>query len=340
MKNYFTLAAKTTLILVYLVIIAGALVRMTGSGMGCPDWPKCFGYYIPPTDIKELTWTPNREFEEGQVIIKDEKLWVAKSDFKTNLNFDESQWRLYTKHDYAIFNATETWIEYINRLIGALAGVAILLMAIFSFCYWKTNKKITLLSWASVLLIGFQGWLGAKVVYSVLNPVKITIHMMVALLIVALLLYLIKNTKDKISAFKKNLVFEKVILITLILTFIQIILGTQVRQYVDEQVKLFGYNQMALVLQNPILAFYIHRSFSLLILGLNVFLFLRNRKFHLGFKKVNWVIALIGIEVLTGMAMYYLDFPLASQPLHLVIASLLFGTQTYLFLESKEAELG
>ena len=340
MKNYFTLAAKTTLILVYLVIIAGALVRMTGSGMGCPDWPKCFGYYIPPTDIKELTWTPNREFEEGQVIIKDEKLWVAKSDFKTNLNFDESQWRLYTKHDYALFNATETWIEYINRLIGALAGVAILLMAIFSFGYWKTNKKITLLSWASVLLIGFQGWLGAKVVYSVLNPVKITIHMMVALLIVALLLYLIKNTKDKISAFKKNLVFEKVILITLILTFIQIILGTQVRQYVDEQVKLFGYNQMALVLQNPILAFYIHRSFSLLILGLNVFLFLRNRKFHLGFKKVNWVIALIGIEVLTGMAMYYLDFPLASQPLHLVIASLLFGTQTYLFLESKEAELG
>ena len=65
MKKYFLKSAKTTLILVYLVIIAGALVRMTGSGMGCPDWPKCFGYYIPPTDIKELTWTPNREFEEG-----------------------------------------------------------------------------------------------------------------------------------------------------------------------------------------------------------------------------------------------------------------------------------
>ena len=340
MKKYFTLAAKTTLILVYLVIIAGALVRMTGSGMGCPDWPKCFGYYIPPTDIKELTWTPDREFEEGQVIIKDEKLWVAKSDFKTNTVFNNSQWRLYTKHDYALFNATETWIEYINRLIGALAGVAILLMAIFSIGYWKTNKEITLLSWASVLLIGFQGWLGAKVVYSVLNPVKITIHMMVALLIVALLLYLIKNSKEKLNTFKKNTLFEKIVFVTLILTFIQIILGTQVRQYVDEQVKLFGYNQMALVLQNPILIFYIHRSFSLLILGLNVFLFLRNRKFHLGFKKVNWVMALIGIEVLTGMAMYYLDFPLASQPLHLVIASLLFGTQTYLFLESKEAELG
>ena len=338
MKKYFLKSAKTTLILVYLVIIAGALVRMTGSGMGCPDWPKCFGYYIPPTDIKELTWTPNREFEEGQVIIKDEKLWVAKSDFKTNLNFDESQWRLYTKHDYALFNATETWIEYLNRLIGALAGVAIFLMAIFSIGYSKTNKKITLISWASVLLIGFQGWLGARVVYSVLNPVKITIHMMVALLIVALLLYLIKNSEEKLNTFKKNTLFEKIVFVTLVLTFFQIVLGTQVRQYVDEQVKLFGYNQMALVLQNPTLIFYIHRSFSLLILGLNLFLFLRNKKLKLGFEKVNWVIALVVVEVFSGMAMYYLDFPFSSQPLHLVIASLLFGTQTYLFLETKEAK--
>lgn len=163
---------------------------------------------------------------------------------------------------------------------------------------------------------------------------------MVALLIVALLLYLIKNAKGKISSLKKNTLFEKIVLITLILTFIQIILGTQVRQFVDEQVKIFGYDKMDLVLQNPILEFYIHRSFSLLILGLNAFLFLRNRKFELGFEKINWVIGLIGIEVLSGMAMYYLDFPFASQPIHLVIASLLFGTQTYLFLESKDAKLG
>jgi cytochrome c oxidase assembly protein subunit 15 len=64
--------------------------------MGCPDWPKCFGY-IPPTDIKELTWTPNREFEEGQVIIKDDKLWVANGDFTTQNIFNKQQWRLYTK---------------------------------------------------------------------------------------------------------------------------------------------------------------------------------------------------------------------------------------------------
>jgi cytochrome c oxidase assembly protein subunit 15 len=338
MKKYFAFTAKTTLVLVYLVIIAGALVRMTGSGMGCPDWPKCFGYYIPPTDIKELTWTPNREFEEGQVIIKDDKLWVANGDFTTQNIFNKQQWRLYTKHDYALFNATETWIEYINRLVGALAGFAIFLMAIFSISYWRSYRKITLLSWASVIMMGFQGWLGARVVYSVLNPVKITIHMIVALLIVALLIYLIKKTSGNNDNFKKNTVFKQVILLTLILTFVQIVLGTQVRQYVDDQVKLLGYDQMASVLENPTLIFYIHRSSSLLILGLNLFLFVKNRSLKLGFNKINWVIYLIGVEILSGMAMYYFDFPFASQPLHLILASLLFGTQTYLYLETTETE--
>ncbi|WP_394758020.1 heme A synthase, partial [Flavobacterium sp.] len=232
MNKYFLKSAKTAIILVYLVIIAGALVRMTGSGMGCPDWPKCFGYYIPPTDIKQLTWSPNREFEEDQVIIKDEKLLVAIDDFTTGATFDESHWREYTKHDYAIFNPKHTWIEYLNRLAGALAGIVIFVMAILSFWYWKQNKKTTILSWVSVFLMGFQGWLGAKVVYSVLNPIKISLHMVVALIIVGLLLYIIRVASDKVST-TKDVLFKKVIVVTLILTLIQIILGTQVRQFVD-----------------------------------------------------------------------------------------------------------
>jgi heme a synthase len=336
MKKYFLKSAKISLILVYLVIVAGALVRMTGSGMGCPDWPKCFGYYIPPTDIKELLWKPNHEFFEDQVIIKDEKLLVAISDFKSTETFNENQFRPYTKHDYAIFNAVETWIEYLNRLVGALAGLAVLIMAIFSFKYWKTNKKITLFSWLSVFLMGFQGWLGARVVYSVLNPVKITIHMVVALIIVAVLLYIIRVATAKKTTFLEDSKFKNVLIITFLLTFFQIILGTQVRQYVDEMVKVLGYNQMQKVLENPTITFYIHRSFSLLILGLNVFLLIRNRKLLLGFQKINWVMALICIEVLSGMAMYYLDFPYTSQPIHLVIASILFGVQFYLILETKK----
>lgn len=338
MKNKFLTSAKITLILVYLVIIAGAAVRMTGSGMGCPDWPKCFGYYIPPSDIAELTWSPNREFEKGQVIIKDEKLLVAKDDFTTGEMFDESHWRPYTKHDYAIFNPTHTWIEYINRLVGALAGIATFAMAIFSFGFWRENRKLTWLSWLAVFLMGFQGWLGAKVVYSVLNPVKITLHMVVALVIVALVLYIIRKASGTVAHLKYDGFFRTVLFAALALTLIQIVLGTQVRQFVDEQVKSVGDGQMQMVLQNPDIAFYVHRSFSIVVLLANLFLFLRNRRLQLGFAKVNWVLGLIGVEILSGFAMYEFDFPFGTQAFHLVLASVLFGIQYYLVLESGDAK--
>ncbi|MCD0465548.1 heme A synthase [Flavobacterium sp. ENC] len=335
MKKHFPAIAKTALVLVYLVIVAGALVRMTGSGMGCPDWPKCFGYYIPPTDLKELTWAPNRAFEKGQVIIKDETLLVAKDNFTTQAAFDGLHWEKYTKHDYAIFNPLHTWIEYINRLCGALAGMACFFMAIVSFTFWKEKKRIVLLSWLVVFMMGFQAWLGAKVVYSVLNPIKITVHMVMALVIVAVILYIIQLARPKFATVTYNAAFKKVLLFSLVLTLIQVAIGTQVRQFVDEQVK-NGLTESVFWLQNPSVTFYIHRSFSIIVLLVNVYLFTRNRKLNLGFSKINLVLLIIGVEILTGIAMAYFDFPLGSQAIHLVLASILFGIQFYMILEAKK----
>ena len=337
MQKNFTKIAKISLVLVYLVIVAGAVVRMTGSGMGCPDWPKCFGYYIPPTDIAELQWQPEREFKKGQVIIVDEALWVAKESFSTSSTYNANNWAPYTKHDYAIFNPFHTWTEFINRLFGALAGLGTLIMAIASFTYWKKQKSITILSWVVVFAMGFQAWLGATVVYSVLAPAKITIHMVMALFIVALILYLIHATNNKIKSLQPDKITRNLIIFVLFTTLVQVVLGTQVRQFVDVQTDLYGEDAPNLWLNSATLSFYIHRSFSIIVVLLNLALAIRIYKLNLGYSKINWVLALLLLEVISGMAMYYLDFPFASQPLHLVLASVLFGFQFYLVLEAINA---
>jgi len=311
---------------------------MTGSGMGCPDWPKCFGHYIPPTNESELQWLANQDYKKGQVIILNETLQVAKNDLKTSDVFEINNWETYTKHDYAEFNAWHTWIEFINRLFGALAGLGTLVLAIASFGYWRKKKGITILSWLVVFAMGFQAWLGATVVYSVLEPVKITIHMVMALVIVAMLLYLIFISKENRKYFTYDSKTAGLLCIVFGLTLIQIILGTQVRQFVDEQVAIVGETAKNLWLNDPTISFYIHRSFSILVTFFNLYLAYRIYKLNLGLSKINWVLIILLIEVITGMAMFYWDFPFTSQTLHLVLASLLFGIQFYLVLESLNAK--
>lgn len=333
MKKKFLKSAKVSLVLVYLVIFAGAFVRLTGSGMGCPDWPKCFGYYIPPTEKQELLFTPGKEYDKGQVIIKEEYLLVAKTDFIAKTKFETSNWEKYTKHDYAIFNPIHTWVEYINRLLGALAGIACFVTFIFSFGFWKEKKKLVFLSFLICILMGFQAWLGKTVVDSELNPFKITTHMLVALIIISFQLYLIHAVKKKKASFLLDAKFNKILFITIGLTIIQIILGTSVREHVDT-ISETGAPKI-LWLQNPTFTFYLHRSFSILVLLTNFYLFTRNRKLQLHLQKINMVMILITIEIFSGIAMYYLDFPFGTQTIHIVLATLLFGFQFYMILESK-----
>ena len=334
MHNSFRKSAKIALILVFLVIAAGAIVRMTGSGMGCPDWPKCFGYYIPPTQSSELEWTPKRVYKKGQVIILNEALKVAKTDFTSTSKYADENWEPYSKHEYAVFNPWHTWIEFINRLFGAIAGLATLVMAFLSFRYWKSNRAVTIVSIFSVFAMGFQAWLGATVVYSVLEPAKITIHMVMALVIVAMLLYLIRSTKNRQVTATRGKGILGLLILAIVITLVQIILGTQVRQFVDEQIDTVGEIAKNLWLKNPTVQFYIHRTFSILVVLLNLFIAFRIYKENLGLPKIRWVLGLLALEVISGIVMYYFNFPFASQPTHLILATFLFASQFYLVLEA------
>ncbi|MCG8183200.1 COX15/CtaA family protein [Tenacibaculum piscium] len=337
MKKHFPLIVKIALVSVYIIFLAGSIVRMTGAGMGCPDWPKCFGYYIPPTSEAQITWQPNTEYQKGMIIIKNETLFVAENHLKTSTDFNLDNWEKYTKHEYAKFNKLHTWTEYINRLSSALAGIPFLFLIVISLSFWKENKKITLLSFGAFFLMLFEAWLGKTVVDTNLKPAIITIHMIGGLVIIGLLLWLlfIVSTHKK-TTYKYNSLFNKLLIFSVIFSLIQIALGTQVRQFIDEQVKLFGFENKQYSLLNPNLKFYIHRSFTIAIVLVNLGLFYLNQLKNLGYKLINWIVFLLFLETITGILMYYAEFPLGTQAIHLLSGAVLFGLQFYLLLQSRK----
>jgi cytochrome c oxidase assembly protein subunit 15 len=335
MKKRFPKIVQYAIISLYLIFLAGAIVRMTGSGMGCPDWPKCFGYYIPPTSEEQITWKPNTDYKEGFIIIKDEVLFVAEQNIKTSANFNKNNWSEYTKHDYNKFNKFHTWTEYINRLVSVLAGFVFLFLIYASTKYWKENRTITFLSFGAFFLMLFEAWLGKTVVDTNLTPEIITIHMVVGLIIIGLLLqikFIVSNKKT----YNYNALFNKLLIISVIFSLIQIAMGTQVRQFIDQQVKQFGFENKNYSLMNPSFKFYFHRSFTIAIVLVNFGLFYINQIKKLGYKLVNWIVFLIFLETITGILMYYAEFPMGTQAVHLLSGAILFGLQYYLWLQSRK----
>lgn len=116
-------------------------------------------------------------------------------------------------------------------------------------------------------------------------------------------------------------------------------MGTQVRQFIDEQVKLYGFDHKQYSLLNPSFKFYFHRSFTIAIVLVNFGLFYLNQIKNLGYKLVNWIIFLIFLETLTGILMYYAEFPLGTQATHLLAGAILFGLQFYLWLQSRKVTM-
>jgi cytochrome c oxidase assembly protein subunit 15 len=265
------------------------------------------------------------------ILYNEEELLVAKSDFTSDDFINLNNWQVYEKHDYVIFNPVHTWIEYINRLIGAISGIPILIFTIISIIYFKKFRHLTLIAIITSVAMGFQAWLGKTVVDSNLAAYKITLHMLMALFIVALLIYLVYSGSK--SFIKTNKTFKYLILFGLFLTLIQIVLGTQVRQIVDEQAKLFAYDKSMWLNDIPFIYEY-HRTFSIIVISVNMALFLINKKLQLGNKYINYVMLLLVLEIFTGASMFYFDFPFGTQTAHLVFASIIFGLQFYILLQN------
>jgi len=278
---------------------------MTGSGMGCPDWPKCFGLWVPPTDESDL---PVNYKELYQAKYKNKQI---KCD--DDLSFLE-------------FNVFKTWTEYINRLMGAVAGLCCLFLTISSF--FTKNKKIIFGSLFLIFLFAFQAWMGSVVVYSVLDPINITIHMLIALLILAILFLLFRITllsKIKIDNVKKYWVFS-----ALIISLIQIILGTQVREGVDQ---ILSPCNSAEFITNLNFNFEIHRTIAWLVIVSNFSLLYFYRKSIDTYIELKTILFILILLIISGLFMTYKNLLGIGQLLHLSCAVGLFIAQFSLLLK-------
>lgn len=316
-----------------LVMLAGSIVRMTGSGMGCPDWPKCFGYMIPPTDAETLAWSPSRSFNKGNIIIVDEALLVAKSNFTSVDEFDESNWKPYTKHDYAIFNPFHTWVEFINRLIGAFTGLPVLALALLSLSMFKKDLIVPVFAWIGLFLLGFEAWLGKIVVDGNLVPHQITFHMFGALGLVGVFTFLIVRLKstDLYFRIKRNKSTVLIGSIGIVLLLIQIFLGTSVREEVDA----IGKSNLITGpdwIENLSIIFKFHRTYSLLVIGVLGWFAVRLNQAHAISTLPRLLLACLVGEVLVGIGLAYLEMPAALQPVHLMFAVFDFFLALFLLL--------
>lgn len=313
-----------TLACIMLVILAGSLVKVTDSGMGCPDWPKCFGHYIPPFSEDEVVFKPKQKYFENQMIIEGNNLWKAKENFTSTLIFDPKNWEQYDKHNYSKYNPVHTFIEYINRLTTVVLGIIALLMFYSSFYLWKTNKVHVLLSFLVLALIVFEAWLGRLVVDSELSPLKVSVHLYAAFLLVIIMCgSLVISTDKKVLP---NDAPKYVLLICWLILLVQLFLGTQLREIFDE-----FYNKLKLPREHWIeqagIKFLVHRSFSIAyLIGviyftrilLNIKSSIQNRFLYIYFIPVICV-----LEIMSGMIMAYFDVPRLMQPLHVFTGSLL-----------------
>jgi len=304
----FLWMAMATVVTIYALILVGGIVRATGAGMGCPDWPKCFDQWVPPTAESQLP-----------------------------ANYQE----IYADRGYAEteFNVRKTWTEYLNRLLGVFTGFTILLTLIASLPYRKTDPKVFWLSLSGFILVGVQGWLGSRVVASNLNPGMITVHMLLAQVIVGILIWsLLRATvqpgtnQDLLNL--PSWVFPVLVGATL-LGLLQLVIGTQVREGVDLIAKQSNNENRHLWIDNLPLAFSIHKWLALpltLFNGWLIFDILGRTQNGLLRKLVIGLAVVLGATILMGMSMDRLNLPMFAQPLHLWFASLIFGAQWAILL--------
>ncbi|MCD8550448.1 MULTISPECIES: COX15/CtaA family protein [Shewanella] len=148
---------RVTIVFTLLVILMGAYTRLSDAGLGCPDWPGCYGHIKVPTHDHEIS--------HAQTLFPD--------------------------HD---IHPEKAWLEMIHRYIAGALGILVLLVFILCLKTSEAPKKLPL---AIVLLIIFQAALGMWTVTMKLMPIVVMFHLIGGFSLLSLLLLLYLRTRPR-----------------------------------------------------------------------------------------------------------------------------------------------
>jgi cytochrome c oxidase assembly protein subunit 15 len=327
-----------TIIITLLLILAGGIVRSTGSGMGCPDWPKCFGRYIPPTSVTELP-AGYEKVLLAKRIEKNERFArtlekMGKTELAKKIREDKSIL------EEGEFNAAQTWTEYVNRLMGALTGFFLLSLTFASFTYRGVANRIIVLSFLNLIVVVFQAWLGSIVVSTNLLAWVVTVHMLLALVLLAILVYTYNYTnmlrREPVTIMSKVIWLRVLLCVSVAVSVIQIVYGTEVREQIDFISKGLTAGMRSTWVSKVGDVFNYHRDLAVVVAVLNVFVYKmimdkfggKDTEIRVG----GAVIIVLIVQIVTGILLSNFALPPYAQALHILFSTTLFTLQFYLYL--------
>ena len=187
--NFYKRLTLFATVFALIVVSFGAYTRLTDSGLGCPDWPGCYGTLSVPESIDQI--------EMAQAVYPDSPVEPEKA-----------------------------WIEMIHRYIAGILGVMILVIAFMSI---RLRDQINYsLKWPFFLLglVIFQAALGMWTVTLLLKPAVVSSHLLGGMTVLGILTFLMhRNYGTHRENFVSNHFERKIIRFSLVLLFIQIALG-------------------------------------------------------------------------------------------------------------------
>ena len=298
----FRRLAMTTTALTYLLVSAGAIVRVTGAGMGCPDWPKCFGLLVPPTSVAELPPMGTYSYPAG--------------------------WRVES------FDPLMTWIEYLNRLLGALVGLFILATLVVAIVDFRRRRSVLLPTIGAFVGVLVAAWLGARVVAHELAPWMVTVHLGSAIVVVTCLVVAIVNASSQavnVPTAGQRLAARSTVVLGVI-ALVQGGLGTQVRGQIEDIARHKPDLARADLLNTVGLLDLLHKNLAMVVVAgavMVLFIFRAHVRSQTAALRAALATAMLGLaQFAVGAVLATLGLPKPFQVLHLLVAALFLGTLT------------